>query len=81
MSGINIYGIKGNTDDLAYAFEYTSNITVTSSYFVNIGNGCYTHQYGYENIELVFSDLGCNSYYTVEGGAFNWNNIYLLIVQ
>lgn len=87
MTGINIYGIKGYVDDLVYAFEYTDSIRVYSlppdyiSYTVNIGNGCYTHQYGNENIELVFSDLGCNDYYTVEGLAQNWNNIYLLIEQ
>lgn len=84
MTGYKIYGIKGNTDDLTYPFERKPNIEVhydynNNYYVVNIGNGCYTNTYGNEDIELVFSNLGCSDYYTVNGQAYNWNNIYLLI--
>ena len=72
---INIYGIKGTVSEIAKTFNVYGGDTITVNgmdcgfvpgrYCLEIGGGCYAEEVsGSDNIELIFSNIGCSDYYT-----------------
>lgn len=92
-SDLQIYGIKGNVDDLGRVFDvFSENIYVEDEshdkYGVIIGGyttACYNEGDIVSNtsVEYTFSNIGCSDYYTVGSKTITnmSNDIQLLIYQ
>ena len=92
-SDLQIYGIKGNVDDLSMAFYMLDDDIYVEDeshnrYGVYIGGynmGCYSEtSIAFDtSVEYTFSNIGCSDYYTVGSKtiANMSNDIQLLIYQ
>lgn len=76
ISGLDIYGVKGIASDLSSTFVSDDIQFLPSRTNVECSIGyCYSEIFGQnDEVELIFSELGCNDYYnstatTVGGGT------------
>lgn len=82
ISGLDIYGVKGIASDLSNTFgggdiQFTPSRTNVEC---SIGGYCYGDIYGQnDNVELIFSDLGCNDYYNSDATSVGGGTIQLYI--
>ena len=82
ISGLDIYGVKGVAKDLAATFGGGDIWFIPSRTNVecSIGGYCYSDIYGQnDNVELIFSDLGCNDYYNSDATSVLGGTIQLYI--
>lgn len=66
ITGLEIYGLKGKASDLEGTFVGSPiSFTAWRTYIDCAISNCYSHTYDYdETVELIFSNVGCNDYYT-----------------
>lgn len=87
ISGLQVYGVKGTAYDLYYTFNDTLYEDIFFDLSRNIvsatiGGGCYTNEYGInDNVEIVFSNVGCSDYYTIPSSMTAGGTIQLYIYQ
>ena len=88
ISGLQVYGVKGTANDLYLTFNdvlYEDIFFDLSRNIVSatIGGGCYTNDYGMnDNVEIIFSNVGCSDYYTIPSSmTVTYGTIQLYIYQ
>lgn len=81
ISGLDIYGVKGVAIDLAATFGSGDIYFLPDRTNVSCSIGyCYGNVYGQnDNVELIFSDLGCNDYYNSDATNVGGGTIQLYI--
>lgn len=85
ISGLDIYGVSGNAYDLSTTFSYGNDyiyfLVERNLIYCYIDGTCYTNNYSTtDNVELVFSNLGCSDYYNCQYVTAE-STIKLLIYQ
>ena len=82
LTGIKIYGVSGNTGDLANTFTLGDYIDIQLErriVIVNIGMPvCYSNSYSdSDDVELIFSEIGCSDYYMESLTVISAINLYI----
>ena len=91
ISGLDIYGIKGNALDLSNngIINLTGGIganTIEFDFSRNVVNvsisGCYSDSVApTDNVEYIFSNIGCSDYFTTDAGQTAGTTFQLYIYQ